>query len=98
MFANPTEHKDEIFLPKVEADFVNRLIGKCERVIITSFGSPYLIQDFPNAPVYICAYKSSGILQIAAVNAITGKADITGILPVSIPSIAANGTGIKVKS
>ncbi|MDP6339748.1 MAG: glycoside hydrolase family 3 N-terminal domain-containing protein [Candidatus Marinimicrobia bacterium] len=98
MFANPTEHKDEIFLPKVEADFVNRLIGKCERVIITSFGSPYLIQDFPNAPVYICAYKSSGILQIAAVNAITGKADITGILPVSIPSIAANGTGIKVKA
>ena len=84
-FANPTENKDEIFLPKVESQFVNQLIEKCKNVIVTSFGSPYLIQDFPNAPVYICAYKSSGILQTAAANAIKGKADITGILPVTIP-------------
>lgn len=97
-FATPTEHKDEIFLPKVEADFINRLIEKCDRVVITSFGSPYLIQDFPNAPVYICAYKGSGILQTAAVNAIKGKADMTGILPVTIPDIADNGTGIQVQA
>ncbi|MBC8346445.1 MAG: serine hydrolase [Candidatus Marinimicrobia bacterium] len=97
-FANPTEHKDEIFLPEVESQFVNQLIEKCEKVIITSFGSPYLIQDFPNAPVYICAYKSSGILQTAAANAIQGKADITGILPVTIPGVAKNGSGIIVKA
>ncbi len=95
-FANPTEHKDEIFLPKVEAVFVNALIEKCEKVIVTSFGSPYLIQDFPKAPVYICAYKSSSILQTAAANAIKGKNDITGILPVTIPEIAENGTGISI--
>ena len=97
-FATPTEHKDEIFLPKVEADFVNRLIEKCERVIVTSFGSPYLIQDFPKAPVYICAYKGSSVLQSAAVNAIKGKTDINGILPVTIPGIASNGTGIYIEA
>lgn len=97
-FANPTEHKDEIFLPKVEAEFVNALIKKCEKVVITSFGSPYLIQDFPDTPIYICAYKSSGILQTAAANAIKGEADITGILPVTIPGIASNGTSIQIKA
>jgi len=97
-FANPTEHKDEIFLPKVESEFVNALIKKCEKVVITSFGSPYLIQDFPNTPVYICAYKSSEILQTAAVNAIKGKSDITGILPVTIPGVAKNGTGLPIKA
>ena len=97
-FANPTENKDEIFLPKVESQFVNQLIEKCKNVIVTSFGSPYLIQDFPNAPVYICAYKSSGILQTAAANAIKGKADITGILPVTIPGIAKNGSGINIEA
>ena len=97
-FATPTEHKDEIFLPKVEAEFVNQLIEKCERVIVTSFGSPYLIQDFPDAPVYICAYKGSGVLQNAAANALKGKADMKGILPVTIPGIASNGTGIQIQA
>ena len=53
-FANPVEWKDNIFLPKVEADLINRLSLKTSKLIVTSFGSPYLIQDFPNAPVYIC--------------------------------------------
>ena len=97
-FSNPTEHKDEIFLPEVESEFVNQLIEKCEKVIVTSFGSPYLIQDFLNVPVYICAYKSSGILQTAAANAMKGKADITGILPVTIPGVAKNGSGIIVEA
>ena len=97
-FSNPTEHKDEIFLPEVESEFVNQLIEKCEKVIVTSFGSPYLIQDFLNVPVYICAYKSSGILQTAAANALKGKADITGILPVTIPGVAKNGSGIIVEA
>jgi hypothetical protein len=30
-FANPTEHKDEIFLPEVESEFINQLIEKCEK-------------------------------------------------------------------
>ncbi|MBN4080913.1 serine hydrolase [Caldithrix abyssi] len=97
-FANPTERKDEIILPEVEEEFINALIEKCRRIIVTSFGSPYLIQAFPEAPVYICAYKSSGILQTAALKAVKGTADITGILPVTIPGIAENGTGIQIKA
>ena len=97
-YANPVEWKENIFLPRVEADFINRLIKKCSTVIITSFGSPYLIQDFPEAPVYICAYKGSSVMQKAFLNALMGESDINGILPVTIPGIAKRGSGINLKS
>ena len=95
-FANPVEHKDEIFLPKVEAIFINKLIKKSNRMIVTSFGSPYLIQDFKNVPVYICAYKGSPLLQKAVGNALIGNSNISGILPVTIPGVAKVGEGINV--
>jgi len=97
-YANPVEWKDNIFLPSVEADFINRLIKKSNKVIITSFGSPYLIQDFPDAPVYICAYKGSEIMQQALLSALMGESDINGILPVTIPGVAKIGDGIQIKS
>ena len=97
-YANPVEWKENIFLPSIEADFINRLIKKCSTVIITSFGSPYLIQDFPEAPVYICAYKGSSVMQKAFLNALMGESDINGILPVTIPGIAKRGSGINLKS
>ncbi len=95
-FANPVEHKDEIYLPEVEAIFINKLIKKTNRMIITSFGSPYLIQDFKDAPVYICAYKGSTLLQKAVGNALIGNSNISGILPVTIPGVAKVGDGINV--
>ena len=95
--ANPVEWKENIFLPEVEADFINRIIEKCENLIITSFGSPYLIMDFPKASTYLCAYSSNQLQQNAAVNALMGKNSIQGILPVTIPEIAIRGTGINIE-
>ena len=75
-YANPVEWKDNIFLPNIEANFINRLVQKSNNVVITSFGSPYLIQDFPSAPVYICAYKGSDVMQQALLSALMGESDI----------------------
>tara|TARA_B000000437_G_scaffold217521_1_gene195257 strand:- start:1381 stop:4299 length:2919 start_codon:yes stop_codon:yes gene_type:complete len=97
-FANPVEWKDNIFLPEVEAELINRLIQKSSKVIVTSFGSPYLIQDFPDTPVYICAYKGSGIMQDAVAKLLMGKESASGILPVSIPEIASIGSGLLIES
>ena len=96
-FANPVEWKDNIFLPKVEADLIKKLILKTNKLIVTSFGSPYLIQDFPDAPVYICAYKGSSIMQNAVADFLMGKKGASGILPVSIPEIADRGTGLIIE-
>ena len=97
-FANPVEWKDNIFLPKVEADLINKLILKTDKLIVTSFGSPYLIQDFPNSPVYICAYKGSSLMQNAVADFLMGKTPAGGILPVTIPDIANRGSGLKIES
>jgi len=97
-FANPVEWKDNIFLPKVEADLINKLTLKTEKLIVTSFGSPYLIQDFPNSPVYICAYKGSSLMQNAVADFLMGKTPAGGILPVTIPDIASRGSGFKIES
>ena len=96
-FANPVEWKDNIFLPKVEADLINKLTLKTDRLIVTSFGSPYLIQDFPSAPVYICAYKGSALMQNAVADFLMGKTAAGGILPVTIPDIANRGSGLKIE-
>ncbi len=98
LFANTSPNKDEIFLPEGELVFVQELLAQCPRVVVTSFGSPYLIQAFPEASTYLCAYKSSDIMQKGAAKAYTGKSDISGFLPVTIPGVAKRGHGIEVKT
>ena len=70
-------------MPEVEAELINRLIQKSSKVIVTSFGSPYLIQDFPDTPVYICAYKGSGIMQDAVAKLLMGKESASGFTSIN---------------
>ena len=96
-FANPNAHKDRIVLPEAETRFLNDLIKKVKRLVLISFGNPYLIQDFPNAPVYVCAYKGNKVMQTASAKAILGRESITGKLPITISDIANLGYGIELQ-
>jgi CubicO group peptidase (beta-lactamase class C family) len=62
-----------------------------------SLGNPYLIQDIPDAPIYICAYKNNSLMRQAYLNALLGKTKIDGKLPVNIPEIAKIGHGITIE-
>jgi beta-glucosidase-like glycosyl hydrolase len=59
-----------------------------------SFGTPYLLRDIPAVGTYICAYGVQPVMQVAAVHALFGEAPVSGKLPVTIPGLAARGTGI----
>ena len=96
-FANPQAKKDRIFLPRNEAEFLRDLMHKTDRIVLASLGTPYLIQDFPAILVYLCAYKSNSVMQNALVNALLGRAIISGELPVTIPGVAKIGDGIRVE-
>jgi len=96
-FANPKASKDRIFLPGNETEFLRALMNKTDRTVLASLGTPYLIQEFPEVPVYLCAYKSNSVMQNALVNALLGRATISGELPVSIPGVAKIGDGIRVE-
>lgn len=96
-FASPKAHKDRIALPDAETRFLKKLINKVDRLILVSFGNPYLIQGFQDVPVYVCAYKGNTVMQNAAAEAILGKVSISGKLPITILGIADYGYGLEIE-
>ncbi len=96
-FVNPKASKNQIFFSELQTELIEKMIKKSSRVILTSLGSPYLIQQFKGIPAYVCAYKDSDLMQDALSNALSGEKEISGVLPVSIPGIASFGDGLKIK-
>lgn len=87
-----------IAIPEQGARALSALIERDAPVIGVSFGNPYLLQNFPKLKTYMVAYGEQKNLQRAAARAILGEIDITGRLPISLPSLYARGTGIQLKA
>ena len=66
-----------------------------QKVVLISFANPYLAQGLPATPVFIEAWSASPLSQRAAARALLGLAPITGQLPITIPSVAPFGTGLR---
>ena len=96
-FVSHKAWKDRVSIPENEEYFIKKLLQKTKNIILGSIGNPYIIEDFPDIPVYLCAYKNSTLMQNAYLNAILGKNEITGRLPISIPEAASFGQGIQVE-
>lgn len=58
-----------------------------------SFGNPYFLRDIPEFKTYITTYGDMSSLQRAAANAVSGKQDFVGKLPISIGNYKI-GTGL----
>ena len=84
-------------LPESGAALLNELLQAQRPVIGISFGNPYILQGFPKLPAYLVAYGDMPSLQRAAALALTGQADITGRLPITLPGLYPRGTGIQLK-
>lgn len=96
-FASPSARKNRIFLPEHQMEFIRTLNRMSKRILLISFGNPYLIQGFPESPAYVCAWKGSLIMQNAMVQTLLGRNGFSGILPITIPDIAQKGFGIPLK-
>ena len=88
-------------------NFLKKLSVGEKPVTVVSFGSPYLISDFPKVDVYVVATEPSwGFYtnkmvrpgQIAAAKALFGENDIRGKLAVTIPGLFPFGHGIELKT
>jgi len=64
------------------------------KTAVVAMGNPYLASDFPEIQTYICTYSTAQVSEVSAVKALFGEIPMSGRLPVSIPGIAARGTGI----
>jgi beta-N-acetylhexosaminidase len=80
-----------IGLSSPEVQFVEKIKQMGNKVMVISFGNPYLIMDLPEVDAYLCAYDIIVVSQRAAVAAIFGEFNPTGHLPVSIPNLYRYG-------
>lgn len=70
-----------------QQSFVNSLIRNLPSkrpLIMISFGTPYLINQFPDIPAFVCTYSSSQQSEDAAVRLLSGTITPAGKLPVSL--------------
>lgn len=85
--------KGTIALPAEIAEFIAALDHE-RPTIVTSFGNPYLIQQFPGIGSYLLAWGPEEVAQRAAARAILGEVPITGTLPIEIPPYHPIGAGL----
>jgi beta-N-acetylhexosaminidase len=65
------------------------------KVVLVSFSNPYIASELPATPAYVVAWGSAPVSQRAAARALLGLSPITGQLPITIPSVAGYGTGLR---
>ncbi len=95
-FARVTAARGTAAMSPSHARLIDQLLGAGRPAVIVSYGSPYLLQQFPKAPVYLAAYGSAESSQRAAVAALFGEYGLSGKLPVTLPALHDRGHGIAV--
>ncbi|MEO6323431.1 MAG: glycoside hydrolase family 3 C-terminal domain-containing protein, partial [Thermoanaerobaculia bacterium] len=93
-FVKARSGSGRIAVPQAARDAIPALLELRKKIVAVSYGSPYLLREFPGLPTYICAYGGQEIAQVAAARALFGEAAFGGHLPVTIPDAAPRGTGI----
>src|SRR5439155_12653742 len=72
------------------------LRSQAQKTILVAMGNPYLAKDFPEVQNYLCTFSAAQVSEVSTAKALFGELEIRGHLPVSIPGIAARGTGLLV--
>ncbi len=75
-------------------ELLNTLDKFGKKLIVISFGNPYLMNEFSNISNYICAYGDADVSINSAIKAIYGDIKFKGHLPVSINDNFKFGSGI----
>lgn len=94
-FVQFRDHKGSIGLTKKQAEWLNNAMHKNEKLITVGFGNPYLLRYFPGTPAYLATFSVAAAAQQAAVEGIFGEQEITGTLPISLPSGYPVGHGLR---
>ena len=95
LFVRFQSGRGTLALPDAPRELAARIVASGARTIAVSFGTPYLLRELPALPTYLAAYGGQPDVQAAAARALFGEAPITGRLPVTIPGLAARGSGLQ---
>ncbi len=71
-----------------QAEFVDALIQRGQKVIVVALRTPYDLVAFPQIQTYVCAYGIRDVTTEAIARVLFGEITATGVLPCAIPGIA----------
>jgi beta-N-acetylhexosaminidase len=95
LFVRTRSGLGKIAVPEAGRTAIPQLLALGKPVVVVSFGSPYLLRDFPDLKTYVCAWGGQDIAQVAVAQALFGESAIGGKLPITIPGLAKRGDGIE---
>ncbi|HTQ59085.1 MAG TPA: glycoside hydrolase family 3 N-terminal domain-containing protein [Candidatus Solibacter sp.] len=97
LFVKVSDRKGNIDLPTEQAALADKIYKAGKPVITVGFGSPYVIEHFPQAETWLAAFGISDVAQISVARALFGEIPVQGHLPVTVPRVQLNtGFGIEV--
>ncbi len=94
LFVRTRSGQGKITVPEAGRSALAQILAHGKPAVAVSFGSPYLLRDFPDLRTYLCAWGGQDVSQTAAVQALFGETAIGGKLPITIPGLAKRGDGI----
>ncbi|HTZ49142.1 MAG TPA: glycoside hydrolase family 3 N-terminal domain-containing protein [Verrucomicrobiae bacterium] len=87
LFVRVSDRKGTIDLPADQVPLVAQIYKSGKPVITLGFGSPYLIERFPQSQTWLSAFGISDVAQISMARALFGEIPVQGHLPVTIPGV-----------
>src|SRR5467141_247956 len=87
LFVRVSDRKGNVDVPAEQAALAEQLYKTGKPVITVGFGSPYLIEKFPQAETWLAAFGISDVAQISVARALFGEIPVRGKLPVTIPGV-----------
>ena len=87
LFVRVSDRKGNVDVPAEQAALAEQLYQSGKPVITLGFGSPYLIERFPQAQTWLAAFGISDVAQISIARALFGQIPVRGHLPVTIPGV-----------
>ncbi len=88
--------KNSVGIPEAGETALRKILKSDVKTISIAFGNPYLILGFPEMKNYIVSYGDMHSLQKATANALVGKTDFYGKLPITVGEYK-RGTGLNLK-
>ncbi|MGH7745259.1 MAG: glycoside hydrolase family 3 N-terminal domain-containing protein, partial [Candidatus Dormibacteria bacterium] len=96
-FVRVSDRKGNVDIPAEQAAFAEKVYKSGKPVVTVGFGSPYLVEHFPQAETWLAAFGISDVAQISVARALFGEIPVQGHLPVTVPGVQMNaGFGIEV--
>ncbi|HEY6947003.1 MAG TPA: glycoside hydrolase family 3 N-terminal domain-containing protein [Candidatus Acidoferrum sp.] len=96
-FVRVSDRKGNVDVPPEQAVLAEQVYKTGKPVITVGFGSPYLIERFPQAETWLAAFGISDVAQISVARALFGEIPVRGHLPVTVPGVNLKaGFGIEV--